>query len=807
MCFFKRAGLLLILIFAASGNTRLTSGQVSSSTEIGLYTPLKFILAVDSTLYTNPFDSNDIEMLGVFRSPSGAEKVIPGFWMQPYVNHCIAPCQTEALQPDGEPVWQVRFTPQEIGPWTYTLQLRDNGAVVTEQTGQFAVTASGQAGFIQVGPNRRYFQYENGQPYFPIGHNLNWSWEDGGGLATYRQWLQTLSASGGNYARLFIDVPWFIGLEWERPVGDYRAAQKAAARLDMILEVAAEYGIALQLVLLWHQALNFYVEPPVNIPSTPNRPDTSADWDNNPYSVLNGGPLSGPGVFFFDATARELFRRRLRYIVARWGYSPRVFAWEVVDRIDRTANYNPPTADIWLSDVASYLRQIDQQGHLITVGSQTFDPVLAVNPFLDFTQTQFYQRRPLETVADQVTGSVNVIRRNLQLSSVPTLLTNYSLNPWYEPTLDDPDGIHFQTTLWAAALSGAGGGAASDWGDTYVVPQGLERYYRPLSAFVTGIDWATLNLQPAEASFVASDVSVYGPVRVSSFNRQFRIPPGAPIDLTITADGILPDTTVIPSYLYGKVYDNQLSQPQTYHVALPVNTTLEVRVRAVDIEHSARLLVVVDGQDAAELGLDAASENVSVRVPLTAGEHTVVLDNTGDDWLELDWLQIDQLAGPVRVLSLRDTAAGVALAWLQHRHYTWDEARAGAVRTPVTGQYRLDRMPAGHYRAELWDPFTGVVLGEDFLAVASDGVLRFDLLPMDRMMALRLFREAEFSSVPSTRVVPTIITTATASSTPSVTPTAIATSAPPATDTTFPSATPFLVVTNTPRPTSTQVAP
>src|SRR5690606_7325871 len=148
----------------------------------------------------------------------------------------------------------------------------------------------------------------------------------------------------------------------------------------------------------------------------------------------------------------------------------------------------------------------------------------------------------------------------------PAMLTGFSLNPWYEPTESDPQGIHFQNTLWASALSGAGGGAASEWGGTYVVPQRLQRYYAPLAAFVAGVDWPSLDLQPAEAALLAQDDADYAAVRVSGFERQFRTPPALAITRTIGADGVYPLISGLTGYLYGRTYNAEFAQPQTYRV-------------------------------------------------------------------------------------------------------------------------------------------------------------------------------------------------------------------------------------------------
>lgn len=705
-----------------------------------LYQRMTFAIAIDSALYTNPFDSADIELVGIFNAPSGTEKVVPGFWMQPYLDACTAPCAQENWQPAGEAGWQVRFTPDEVGTWSYRLEVRDNGSVVDEQSGQFEAAPSDHPGFIRLGANRRYFRYDSGASYFPIGHNLNWSWQGGGGVHAYRGWFESLSRAGGSYARIYVDVPWFIGLEWGE-AGSYR--QEDAARLDALLELAAEYGIGVQLVLLWHQGVTTYTGSPVLVPEEPARPDASADWDNHPYNVAQGGALSGPGVFFFDNNALRLFRQRLRYIVARYGDSPQIFAWEIIDQIDRTANFTPDVADRWLREMAGYVRQIDPYQHLITAGSREFSEVIAANPLLDFTTGQFFQRLPIEATTPQETSLISLIQRSRQLSSAPTLISSYSLNPWFEPTAIDPLGVHFQNGLWTAALSGAAGGAVSAWGETYVVPQNLEQYYAPLAAFAAGVDWANLNLQPAEAGLLVEDRSLYRPLRLMDFNRQIRAPLTGTTTHVISADGISTDPQLIPSYIYGLIYDNRFNQPQHYRVVTPVNTYFEIAIRAVSPQAGARLIIAVDENVAAEFALRSGSTEAVARIPLPVGEHTVTLNNSGEDWLEVDYIEVGQLVAPARVLTLRDSDAGVALAWLQHRDYTWERFSSGATGEliqPLLFRYRLEQMPPGRYLAQIWEPLSGALLGEEVLLVGEDRVFMFDLLPMNSQMALRAFR-------------------------------------------------------------------
>lgn len=794
--------ILTLLVLLVIG--RLVLAQTAAS-ENPLYASITFPIEIDKSLYTNPFDADDIELVGVFQSPSGRQVIIPGFWMQPYTDVCQQPCRVEMLQPSGDPTWQVRFAPDEAGTWAYNLQVRDDGTTIRVEDGEFEVIPSERPGYIGVSDNERYFQYSSGQSYFPIGHNLLWSWNAGGGLVAYEKWLRELSEAGGNYARLLIDDPWFIGLEWSNPAGDYRAAQDDAARLDTIIAMAADYGVSLQLVLLWHQALTTYQGLPVVVPNNPPRPDTSADWDNYGYNVRNGGMLTSPGAFFADERAQALFRQRLRYIAGRWGASSQVFAWEIIDEIDRTTNYNPPVASAWLQAMASYMREVDQNRHLITAGSRDNDPLIVDNPALSFTQARFFQRRPFETTSDQVVGALEPIRRNLSAVDAPTLLTEFSLNPWLEPTSDDADGISVQTTLWAAAFSGAGGGAMSAYGETYVAPRGLQRYYPALASFAATVNWANLDLQPAEAALVSADETIYKPLRISNFLRRRSEGEDPMQPRLITADGALPDVSTVTSYLFGRVYSRDRHLTQTYQVVAPYDTYFEARIRATSLQAGARLAIRVDGKPAAELVLDPGANDVALRVPLSIGSHEVTLENVGDDWLELDYIEIGHLVAPVRMLTLRDTTAGVALSWLQNRDYTWD--RITNERTPLLFTYRVDQMPPGKYAVDIWDPLTGAVVGSELTSVRNDGVLSVDLVPMSEELAVRAERQPD---KPPPTATPTDTPSPTTTHTPTDTPThlSIATNTAlptlPPTDTAVPpTATNTPVDTETPMSTAT----
>jgi hypothetical protein len=774
---------ILIALLFAFGSAKpvataqdMTTTPIPGSVTVSRYGLFETQFLVDTTV-ENVFDPALIDITAQFTAPDGSRFTVPAFWMQPYQQTCNQDCKVEVLQPSGEAGWRVRFSPSQPGNWTYTIDWNQPSGTRTLAQGQFTVTPSKNPGFIRVGKNHRYFGYDNGAAYFPVGGNLGWSWSGAGGTLGYQNWLKQLHDVGANYGRLYINMPWFIGLDWKTPYGDYTAVQEDAWRLDTILKTAEEHGIALQIVLLWHQGFTTFTGLPVNPPPTP-RADARADWANSPLNLLLGGPFNAPSLYFATEQGRTLFKRSLRHIIARWGYSGSVFAWELVDQLDRVGTTIPDTMSDWVREMASYLRQTDPYKHLITVGLRDISKAsLLDRAVLDFRQVRYYQRRPIEPAVDQVSGTLNTLAPLLSNADRPVFMNEFSLNPWFEPTADDPTGIHVHQTMWATALSGAAGSAASWWWDTYLFPQNLIAGFGPLAAFTRGIPWNTADLAPVSV-FLAGDASLdYQPLRITGYNGTFGAAKAPDLTYRITADGVVPPVTSASSFLYGVTYSTQFSQPHKYVITPPTDTRLTVNVRRVSDRAPARLVIIVDGKTVGEMALSPRSEPASLTIPISAGEHTVVLDNLGDDYLQIDSVEIAQYITPLRTIALADRNMGIFLAWLQHRDYTWQNVAKNASVKPVTVSLRVGGMPPGMYRLELWDPFSGNVVGQEDVTIpgTKDGILTADLLPISRSMAVRAIRIAEPANAPSPT--PTLTPTPRILSTP-VTTGAPATAAP-----------------------------
>ena len=739
--------------------------------EVDQYARYELIFPATESV-TNPTDTLQIAVDARFTAPDGRVYEVPGFWMQPQSVTCSDNCAIEVIRPSGPPSWRVRFTPPTPGAWQYRVAARTPDGERTLGTGRFTVRPAAAPGFIRVGANGRYFAREDGSAYFPVGPNLAWSWSGTNNTAGYQGWLRRLNELGATYARLYIDVPWFIGLGWASPAGNLAAAQEHAWRLDTLIQAAEANGIALQLVLTWSQAWNTYQEPPFAAPEIPARPETNADWFTNPFNALRGGPFANVNQFFSTEAGRQFYRDRLRYIVARWGYSTSVFAWEMVDQFDRIAPNNAALAESWGREMIAYLRRIDPYDHPVTLGLRDTARLPILAPLApDFYSVRLYQRRPAtpaNDVPDPVADTLAALRP-LSGSGRPVLLTEFSLNPYFEPLTDDPAAVHVRSTVWATALSGAAGAAASWWWDTYLYPlRGVEAY-GPLARFVAGIPFPAANFVPVSVGVRTPQREAYLPLRISGFNTELgsQTPD---VVYRLGVEGADPPANTASAFLYG-ARGGEGSRPHRYQVTTPIDTRLRVNVARVSDRAPAQLVVIVDGLTVAELTLAANSPPTAISVPLSAGEHEIVIDNLGNDFVQLGSIEVEAYIPPIDAVALADRRAGLLLAWFRNRAYTWQTISAGGRPQAANATMSLAGMPPGLYRVEFWDVFTGDVIGQEDVALSGpvDGILEIPLIPVGRMLAVRAIRYAE----PGNRITATPAPSATPRFRPTPTATAV----------------------------------
>ena len=473
--------------------------QISSG-ELPKWSKLELDLET-TTQARNPFDPNQIELAVRFTSPAGEAIEVPAF----FYSHA------------GQSGWKARFTPTQEGEWraqpVMRVPLASEGDAAT-----FRVLPAGPGahGFLRVDSrNPRYLAFDDGTPFFAIGLNLAW-WRDDP-IEDYRRWFDALRAHGANAARIWM-APQSFSLEWrDTPLGDYTARMERAYYLDRVFEMAEARGIYIQLVLLDYSQFSLNVYPL---------------WHENPYNAANGGPCARPRDFATDPAARALFRQRLRYIAARWGYATHLLAWEWWNEVNFTELVETALLKPWIEEMTAVLRAHDPYRHLATISySVPGDPRIWNMPEIDVVQRHEYigeDARWFKPVA----GGRALFRHLDDIAIKPLILGEFAATFTYEqPNALAREGIQFHNGLWAAAFNGFASTAMYWWWDTLVEPANLWVHYRGLSRFLQGEDLARFDAMPVAVapSGDAVALGLRAPDRVLVWlrNRAYRMDEGA----------------------------------------------------------------------------------------------------------------------------------------------------------------------------------------------------------------------------------------------------------------------------------------
>ncbi|MCL4504716.1 MAG: cellulase family glycosylhydrolase [Chloroflexi bacterium] len=429
----------------------------------------------------NPFDPDQIAIDIHLNSPTGKPITIPAFFTQDF-----RPATHEPIWPQ---TWKARFTPTEEGTWTAHATLKAGTTNLTSQAINFAVAPAVSRGFVRVSAsNPRYLAFDNGESFFPVGINLGWGHDDP--LKDYERWFDALQQNGSNVARIWM-ASWSFGIEWsDSGLGRYRLDR--AWLLDQVMQMAEQRGIYIILVLINHGAFNVTVNP---------------EWDKNPYNAALGGPCQTPADFATNPQAIKLFKQRLRYIAARWSYSPNLLAWEWWNEVNFTPLADPNLLKPWLAEMTPYLHSVDPYHHLTSISySDTMDPRISSLPELDTIQQHMYSSLdPRNSMPNAYTKlSVDGITK----PNKPALFTEFGLDASGEhPTKFDIEGVQFHNGLWASTFSGFASAAMYWWWDSYIEPNNYWYHLKGLAGFLADQDVSSLKPAAAEVYTTTAQAS------------------------------------------------------------------------------------------------------------------------------------------------------------------------------------------------------------------------------------------------------------------------------------------------------------
>ena len=722
-------------------------GAVSSSAErVPAYS--RFELAVDvKATYSNPFDPEDIALDGHFVTPSGKEEVVPGFLWWGYKRSRVN--GVEHLVADGRAGWRIRYCPREPGTHRYWVTLRDGAEHRRSAEGTFTCTASDYPGMVRISPdNPLYFEYDNRQPYFAIGENVCWPGK--GGTYDYDMYWKNLADHGANYARLWIGPFDCFTLERkangpEDQAGLGRIDLAGAWRIDYVLDLAERRGIRVMFCIDSFNSLRIR-------PSYPR-------WAENPYNAANGGPLQKPREFFTNPEAKALFKRRLRYIVARWGWQPTVLSWEFWNEVNIIETYISKDSVAWHREMARYVRGIDPFRHLITtswagVGG---DPAVDALPEMEYIQSHQYGAR------DCAAFMGRICREKAARFGKPHYFGEFGTGTRAEGTHEDTEGIHLHNGLWSGLLNHAAGTGMLWWWDNYVQPRNLYFQFDGISRFAKGIPLNTRSFKPVEVRSIAYREPA-PPPRVEDLELLPTAASWKPAPFNrantfvVHADGRVEHAENMSKVLHGTRNHPALHNPATFLVDAPEDTEFVVHVDGVSGYGGSGLKILLDDTEVLRQDFsdnDKGTETIhrfdgAYRVPLSRGKHRIVVTNEGNDWIYVRY-QLPKYRvltePPVDAYLMMDESAEpgglAAILWVKHKHYTWFRHNQGKSVVPAAPTTVTLPVPApGPYQVERWNTITGEP-GPKQRLVADNGSLAVPVPELATDVAYKIYRDGK----------------------------------------------------------------
>lgn len=436
----------------------------------------KFELIVDfKGTYQYPYNPEDIDLTAVFTSPSGKKFTMLGFFYSGKV--------------DGvnikDAVWKIRFAPPVSGKWTYSITVKNPKGTAESELFGFECTPATKKGFVRVSKkDPLYLEFDNGEFYYPIGQNVAWA----SSLGAYDYYFSKMHENKYNWSRVWMSS-WQCALEW-LDVGDFHGLNnynlKNAKLLDDITDLAKKHDIYFQLVLNQHGQLSTKVDP---------------EWLNNPYNAKNAGPCNKPSEFLTNEEAKVLFKYRMRYIVARWGYSTNILAWELWNELTLMDDYDSELDIPWQREMAQYIEKIDPYQHLITTSYfGNFPKDIWKLREIDFGQIHMY--------TPEIVTTLDGLYQIMKDYKKPYFVGEFGGSNLSGIDKEDPNATVQHNGIWAQYMTASAGNAMPWEWDSYIDPCNLYYHWLALAKFNEGEDRRNMNYQYSRATIELDDGTI-----------------------------------------------------------------------------------------------------------------------------------------------------------------------------------------------------------------------------------------------------------------------------------------------------------
>ncbi len=460
----------------------------------------------------NPFNQAEIEIYAQFKHEK-TQKIytVPAFYYQDYLRKDNG--SKYGYTPYGKGYFKIRFAPPIAGKYSYVITSKyvnpftaDDSFPIERSISQkkeINVMPSSNKGFVRVSKkDYRFFEFQNGDFFYPIGHNFRSPWDlrdwrkilkpikpdapkpIDKGFKKYEDIIPKMAMNGENFAEVWMSS-WWLALEWTKQWKGYygllRYNTENAWKLDKLIELCKANNIYIQLVIDNHGKAAMH-------------PQVDAEWNLNPYNQNADGRgfLKIPQQFFTDENAKLISKNQYRYIIGRWGYSTNIFSFELWSELDLIGNIKGRHRNIyasngvraWHQEMSNYIKNIDNENHLITThysgDYRRIDSKMFNLKELDFVACDAYHPRK-QTLLNMLTKSYRFTARFKKPSIITEFGGDWNGGSWELLEADLHSGLW---TTWI--LNGAG--TPLFWWFEHIDRAKLYFHFKSFQKFIQGED-------------------------------------------------------------------------------------------------------------------------------------------------------------------------------------------------------------------------------------------------------------------------------------------------------------------------------
>ena len=417
----------------------------------------------------NPYLESGLDIEMTFTHSSGLQRHREAFYYQDFKrNH--ATNDWDELATDHP--MRVRFAPGLNGTWTATTRIKVSGVTVADLLPfQFEVIESGDPGFVTIHSNKRNLQ-RNNRIIYPVGHNFphpvgnDVIWGSAPSESnkaakvqdwvTYLQHVQDYADLGGQYIRT-LQSAYSALIEFEVR-GNYTNRLHYAWETDNLIEKCENEDLLVEFNLMQQEPLMKYANFGMSRWDFGNWVDNGTIDYNDPHTPYCYYTYVGkePREMFTDPTDLEFHKQRTRYYLSRYGYSPQIYAFEIVNEPfhlgeiweDGGSNDNGAILDNATVDaifnyhdvISKYIRHdLKHKDHLIAYNLRfsdiPVDPAIPANmeptayiPELDILSYNPYTDHPDKLVITKTSND----RLEVEETENSMYARNFRLHEWYQ---------------------------------------------------------------------------------------------------------------------------------------------------------------------------------------------------------------------------------------------------------------------------------------------------------------------------------------------------------------------------------------